>query len=436
MKHELSRLVFVLVLSMVAGLLTGQYFFCLFAGTLIYMVWRLRSLNKLVTRMRRGKRLDLTSTSGLEEDIIYQYESLRHRLKKRKKKLSRYLQRFKETIQTLPDGVIVLSENDEIEGVNLKAEQYLGINHTHDIGLKLVNLIRNPELVRFLKEDLRSEVKPGLRLEMVSPSNRNVYLELRLAPFSGSGKLLVVRDITKLNRINKMRDDFIANASHELRTPLTVISGYLETIEDEITEASPEEKNFRVKQMREQTDKMRLLIDDLLKLSALETTDAIVESRPVRVSDLVNKGIEAAKVIGGDKPRNFIVDLDNKLFIEGSESQIYSAISNVINNAVQHTPEDGEISVKWYAKNGEAVLEVTDTGEGIDAEHIPRITERFYRVDKGRSREKGGTGLGLAIVKHVLSNHGSRLDIESTPGKGTMFRFRFPRPANTVKDSS
>ena len=182
--------------------------------------------------------------------------------------------------------------------------------------------------------------------------------------------------------------------------------------------------------MRKQTERMSRLIEDLLKLSTLETRETPGEREPVRLPDMLNSIIDEARAISGEQKHDFVVEAEPGLWIEGDRNQIYSAVSNVVINAVQHTPDQGKVMLRWYAVEEGAVFEVTDTGEGIDAEHIPRLTERFYRVDRGRSRDKGGTGLGLAIVKHILARHNARLEIESSPGAGSTFRFLFP--ANRV----
>lgn len=434
MRHDIIRVAVILLFSLFVGLVVGRVFLCMSIGLLVYIVWQLRITNNLLNWMRRGKFIKEPQTPGLIEAIARQYNDLKARHKKRKKQLSKYLKRFRETTQALPDAIVVLGEHDEIEWVNEKAEQYLGIYNNRDKGQRLINLIRHPDLVKFIKESDRSAEKTEMRLQLVSPVNKEMHLELRLVFFGKTDKLLMARDITKIYRINRMRKDFIANASHELRSPLTVISGYLESFEDELSADDSEQDTQRVLQMRKQTERMRQLIEDLLKLSSLETTEELGNTETVRIPGIVRNIVEEAMAISSHDSQTISLDLDENLWLEGDRNQIYSAISNIINNAVQHTPAGGKIWVRWFEQEGEGIFEVQDTGEGISSEHIPRITERFYRVDRGRSRQKGGTGLGLAIVKHILANHKSKLEIESKLGEGSLFRFRFPKSLIIHKD--
>jgi two-component system phosphate regulon sensor histidine kinase PhoR len=384
--------------------------------------------------VKNGKSQEPPDVSGLNDEISKQFENLRIRHKKRKKKLSSYLKRFKETTQALPDAVIVLGENFEIEWANSRAKFYLGINHSLDKGQRINNLIRHPSLVNFLKKSSSSIFGTERTLDLASPINNEIHLEIRLVSFGKTGKLLMARDVTKIHRINTMRSDFIANASHELRTPLTVISGYLESFEDEFSEKELIEESHRIKQMRIQAEKMRCLIEDLLNLSSLETNEELGHSLPVSVTDIITNVLHDAREISGMVTHTIITDVNDDLWIKGDRVQIYSAISNIVFNAVQHTPDLGIITIKWCQTNNEGVFEVIDSGEGISQENIPRITERFFRTDSDRSRDKGGTGLGLAITKHILANHKSRLEIESTLGEGSLFRFRIPNSLIVQKD--
>jgi len=434
LKHDIYRVGGVLLISLLIGLVMGRIFTCLFLGLLIYVYWQHQKLRALLDWMRRRRDSEAPYVPGVLDAITNQYEQLRNRHKKSKIKLSTYLQRFKQATQSLPDAVVVLGENDEIEWANSKARDYLGIRNPQDKNQRIVNLIRHPNLARFMKEIDHNDHKFEKSLELISPVNKDMHLELRLVFFGGAGKLLVARDITKIYRINRMRTDFIANASHELRTPLTVISGYLESFEDDYNEIEAPATTARIRQMRKQAERMKRLIEDLLKLSSLETTEHINQREPVRLPDLLNGIIDEARVISGEIKHEFRIQVDPDLWIEGDRNQIYSAIANVVNNAVQHTADKGIITLRWFLGDTGPVFEVIDTGEGISAEHIPRVTERFYRVDSGRSREKGGTGLGLAIVKHILARHNARLEVESEPGKGSTFRFCFPTSLVLRKD--
>jgi len=426
MRQDLYRIAAVLGLSLAIGLLSGHINLCLFIGLLSYGYWEYTALLRLLHWMRRSRPSETPNITGVLEAIARQYEYLRDHHRKQKKKLASFLKRFKEATQALPDAVVVLGTNDEIEWANSKAGEYLGIRNPQDRGQRLVNLFRHPSVVNFMKETRVPGQQREKSLELVSPVDKDVHLELRVVSYGDSGKLLMARDITKIYRVNRMRTDFIANASHELRTPLTVISGYLESFEDGFDDDEVEQTRARIRQMRKQTERMSRLIEDLLKLSTLETRETPGEREPVRLPDMLNSIIDEARAISGEQKHDFVIEAEPGLWIEGDRNQIYSAVSNVVINAVQHTPDQGKVKLRWYADEEGAIFEVTDNGEGIDAEHIPRLTERFYRVDRGRSREKGGTGLGLAIVKHILARHNARLEIESSPGAGSTFRFRFP----------
>ena len=425
----------VLLVSVLAGLISGRLSLCLFLGLLAYSYWQYTSLLRLLAWMRRKQDDFEPEDGGILSAIAMLYDDLRDHHKKQKRRLASYLRRFKEVTQALPDAIVVLGENDEIEWANSRAGIYLGIDYPQDRSQRLINLFRHPRLIKFMKETRAGDKSGENSLELVSPVNSDVHLELRLVSYGDAGNLLVARDITKIYRINRMRTDFIANASHELRTPLTVISGYLESFEEQdFSGDTADQSSAKLLQMRKQTERMRLLIEDLLKLSTLETAESQSRREPVRVPDMLDSIINEARTIDRVQKHHFLVESDKDLWIEGDRNQIYSAVTNLIYNAVQHTHDGGKITIRWYADAHGAVFEVIDTGEGISAEHIPRLTERFYRVDRGRSRDKGGTGLGLAIVKHILVRHNARLEIESSPGVGSTFRFRFPLSKILHKD--
>ena len=434
MKQDFYRVSRVLLVSLIIGLLAGYIFACLFLGLLVYGYREYTTQTKLLKWMHRKRYMDTPTDSGVLGAIAIQYDELRSQHRKQKRRLASYLRQFKEATQDLPDAIVVLGSNDGIEWANSKALEYLGIRHPQDRVQRLINLFRHPSLISFMKETKGKNQTIERSLDLVSPVNQDMNLELRLISYGDSGKLLLGRDTTSIHRVNRMRTDFIANASHELRTPLTVISGYLESFEDDFAEDDSAGHKSKIRQMRKQAERMRRLIDDLLKLSTLETAESQSRRQPVGVPDLLNSIIEEARTLSADQKHQFVLEADSSLWLEGDQNQLYSAISNVIFNSVQHTQNLGKITIRWFIDAQEPVLEVVDTGEGISAEHIQRITERFYRVDSGRSREKGGTGLGLAIVKHILARHNARLEIKSEPGAGSTFRFRFPASLILHKD--
>lgn len=423
MKADLWRSFGVICLCLAIGLLTGQVLLCLALGLLLYLYWQQQTYNQLLKWLRRRSAGELPDLAGTVEEIAHEFDFLRIRHKQRKEKLSGMLKRFQEGTAALPDAVVILGENDVIEWANKKTEKYLSIRWPQDAGQRISNLVRHPDLVAYLATT--EQEHSDSRLELNLAANAGLQLEFRVTPYGDTQRLLVARDITSAARMNKMRKDFIANASHELRTPLTVIVGYLESFEDELRAGDP--RKTQVKQIQVQTARMQGLIDDLLKLAALETTASDIEADDiVKVPALLASICKEAENMSGMLEHSVSIEARAGLWIKGNHNELYSAFSNLIFNAVQYSPAQGHIQIRWYEDSRGAHMEVRDAGDGIAAAHIPRLTERFYRADKGRSRAKGGTGLGLAIVKHVLSGHKARLTIDSALGKGSTFRCSFP----------
>lgn len=430
MREDLWRFTGIFLFSLLFGLLLNQVTVCLTAGLLAFIIWNYRLLQQVHYWLQNKSDTNPPELPGIIDAICREIDFLKGRHKQRTQKLSGFLKRFQDTTSALPDAVVVLGEAGVIEWANDKAKDYLGVCWPQDRRQRIFNLIRNPELHDFMTSE---QGRSGNWLHLESPVNSRQILEIRIVPYGGDRKLLVARDITSIYRNNQMRKDFIANASHELRTPLTVISGYLEGLDDE-PNLLPPELLAQIKQMRRQTGRMQRLIEDLLTLSELETASQYTEGETVWVPDLLFSIYQEAQGLSGLMEHIFYLESDPDLCVRGSQRELYSAFSNLVFNAIQHTPEHGIIKIRWYADADGAHFEVTDNGEGIAPEHIPRITERFYRVDRGRSRVKGGTGLGLAIVKHVLVHHGGKLHIDSHVGKGSTFRCDFPDRITVYKN--
>ena len=391
MKEDLWRLLGVFSLSLLLGLITGQVAVCLVTGLLLLGLWQYQALQQLFHWLQRRKENNPPEMPGIIDDIICEIDFLRRRHRRRKAKLSGFLKRFRDATAALPDATLVLGEFGEIRGANSKAIDYLGIRWPQDKKQRVPNLIRHPDLISFLNDE--KKLVSGKALQLVSPVNAGQTLEIRLVPYGRKQKLLVARDITKIHRIDQMRKDFIANASHELRTPLTVIAGYLEGFDGD-SELCPQEWKLQIGQMRRQTGRMQRLIEDLLMLSALETEVKHTEADMVAVPELLAAIHQEAQALSGAMEHIFYLETEPDLLIKGNQRELGSAFSNLVFNAVQHTPERGVIRIRWYRDAEGVHLAVTDTGTGISPEHLPRLTERFYRVDKGRSRDQGGTGLG------------------------------------------
>jgi two-component system phosphate regulon sensor histidine kinase PhoR len=361
------------------------------------------------------------------------YRALRQEGKKRDA-ISKELELFMEAAQVLPGGIAMLDSGDQLLWCNNTAAAQLGLQSGSDYGLRITNIVRVPGLAAFLQR-----TSPDDTLEYRPADNPGQLLSLKAIPFAALGdgrKLLVSFDITQIERADTMRRDFIANVSHELRTPLTVIHGFLEHMSD--APVGPAEQARRhINLMAQQSDRMLKLVDDLLMLSRLETGDNPNREERVELHGLLQGLAEDARALCEGR-HHIDVAVSEDAAITGSVDELRSAFGNLVSNAVRYTPatpQGGRITLAWRVdEQGRGIFSVADTGIGIAADHIPRLTERFYRVDRGRSRETGGTGLGLAIVKHVLLRHQAVLEIQSTPGVGSEFRIVFP-PWRSVLDA-
>ncbi|HER35039.1 MAG TPA: phosphate regulon sensor histidine kinase PhoR, partial [Halothiobacillaceae bacterium] len=340
---------------------------------------------------------------------------------RRQRRLVRLLKRYHHSAMSVPDAMVVLTEDRQIEWLNLAAVEMLGFGRS-DVGLRVDNLWRAPAFTAWLAEG--GERPP---LEINAPGDESRSLSLRMEPYGSDRYLLIGRDVTALHRLQGVRQDFVANVSHELRTPLTVLAGYVETLLD--TEEGQDPQMARILgNMHQQADRMRRIVEDLLLLSRLETSQPDAELfEPIDMRDMIEPILDDARLISGEEGHRIESDLDGDMMVWGVPRELQSALSNLVFNAVKYTPAGGRVLVRWKRDDqGRPVFSVHDSGIGIEARHIPRLTERFYRIDVGRSRSRGGTGLGLAIVKHVALRHAARLEIESTPGRGSCFCVIFP----------
>lgn len=332
------------------------------------------------------------------------------------------LDRFRRAAEALPDGVMILDGHRAIEWMNLQAEACLGLKGSIDTGSRITHLLREPEFLEYLD----SPDHRGVPLELRTQRNPGRTLQVQAAPFAAGRTLLLVRDVTQLQKLATMRRDFVANVSHELKTPLTVTLGFVETALDALQDTPPQEIAQYLQTAIEQAQRMQQLIDDLLTLSSLETDSPPPLEDPVDVAALLTEVRQEVEALSAGRHR---ISLENQgpRGLLGSARELRSAFSNLAGNAVRYTPDGGEIVLRWSGEDeAGGRFSVRDSGIGIAREHLPRLTERFYRVDRGRSREAGGTGLGLAIVKHVLERHQAVLQIESEPGQGSRFSAVFP----------
>jgi two-component system phosphate regulon sensor histidine kinase PhoR len=416
--YVLVRLVLIIGAAVGAGLIFGYPLAWVLGSLIAYLGWHLYHLYLLERWLRIGGRQPPRDAPGIWGTVYAELYHLRSRHRERKKRLSRLVKEFRKSTKALPDAIVVLNADHEIAWVNRSAGDLLGLTKG-DRGQPVDNLIRDPVFVDRLRSGGLSR---PVRIQ--SPAQRDVSLMLQEFPYGKRQRLLIGKNVTAEERLEKVRRSFVANASHELRSPLTVVSGYLESLieDDEL----PEGWRDPVLEMGKQTGRMHAIIEDLLTLSRLETAEAEAEREPVDVAGMLALVRKDALSSSGH-PCSIELQLDCSSGLLGAESEIYSVISNLVSNALKYTPPEGTVAMRWWCDDLGAHFSVTDTGVGIPAEAIPRLTERFYRVDKGRERSSGGTGLGLAIVKHALQRHGAVLEIESELGAGSRFVCHFPK---------
>ena len=417
---ELGILSGIAILGSVPGLLLENWQIALLVPLSVYFLWHLFNLVRLRRLLRLHKRLRSPYPPGIWGEVYHQVSTLQKRGRTRKQRLSRFATRFREAAAALPDAAVIIGQYREVEWANPAALRLLGSTWQEMQGKSLLKIIAHPILEEYLQQADFS--RP---LELSPPNNKGVVISLRVTPFGRTQHYLIMaRDITQLYHLNQTRRDFVSNVSHELRTPLTVISGFLETLVHSDKKLTDHRRALQL--MHQQTGRMEVIIADLLTLSRLEMEEDERTQEPVAVPLLLQSIASEARALSGVNQHVLDVQSTPTLWMLGNELELRSAFSNLIFNAVRHTPQRSEITVSWKESADNLCLSISDTGEGIAAIHIPRLTERFYRVDSGRSRQSGGTGLGLAIVKHVLHRHGGELRIESQAGKGSTFSCYFP----------
>ena len=418
--QELWRITLLVAAAFLIGALAGHITAFLFLALFAYLAWHLINLYRLERWLRESKKLQPPEAGGIWGGVFNHIYRLQQRNRKRKRKLAAMLNRFQESTAALPDGTVVLSPAGEIEWYNDAAHRLLGLRSPQDVGQRIDNLVRHPAFTDFfVKGDYSTAV------EFPSPSDPEVRVSVLVVPYGKDQRLLIARDVTRLQRLEQIRRDFVANVSHELRTPLTVLRGFLETLRDGAG-TDPREWQRSLQLMEQQATRMQRIVNDLLLLSRLETEKEEPPRKRVAMPELLAAIVNEARVVSGERAHAITLEAEPGLYLNADEDGLRSAFSNLVLNAVQYTPDRGRITIRWYADEAGAHLEVADTGVGIAAHHIPRLTERFYRVDVARSRQSGGTGLGLAIVKHVLNRHQARLRVASELGKGSTFICDFP----------
>ncbi|AKH69902.1 phosphate regulon sensor kinase PhoR [Spongiibacter sp. IMCC21906] len=391
----------------------------LFIATIITCGWLLRQLQKLSDWLQTSVDSEPPEAIGMWGQVLDNIYDLHKQSRQDNSRLIAMIDYLRSSFASMSDAVVMLDAAGNIEWCNLAALDLLGLRQEEDIGRQLVNLLRTPVFLRYFEaNDFKAP------LEMYSPVNGHIHLSVSVSYFGQGNRLLFARDVTRTHRLEKMRKDFVANVSHELRTPLTVINGYLETFAEHGGENPRWDR--AIKQMLQQSKRMHNLIQDLMLLSRLETLPAAAEQETIKLRSLMEMiAEELAAAAKGD--RIVTIECDEAVHLKGSYAELRSAFSNLAVNAARYTEDGDRITLRWYQDAQNGFFEVEDSGIGIEPQYIPRLTERFYRVEESRSIDTGGTGLGLAIVKHVLIRHRAELRIHSVISVGSRFTCVFPK---------
>ena len=402
------------LVGLIAGATWGWGSFS--AALLLVLFWHTRHLARLERWLADPVAGAVPEGQGIWDEVLGSLHRLERETAKREHDLSEALAHMRRAVQALPDGVVILDGANRIEWFNRTAAAQLQLDQRTDLGQGIGNLIREPEFLEYLEGAHEEPVR-------IARDDQRRALSLQLISFGQSQRILLSRDVTQAERVETMRRDFVANVSHELRTPLTVLVGFLETIHN--LKLDPQRQRDYIGMMQEQASRMQRIIEDLLTLSALDSAPPATADRHVPVQPLLARLKADAEALSAGR-HTIAIDVEENQDLLGVESELASAFGNLVSNAIRYTPAGGKVTLAWRESEDGARFSVEDTGIGIEAEHIPRLTERFYRVDRSRSRETGGTGLGLAIAKHALARHDASLEVESTPGKGSRFSARFP----------
>jgi two-component system phosphate regulon sensor histidine kinase PhoR len=405
------------------GWLYGEFTLGLLAAALVNLALLVRNLIRFERALHDNEFDAIGYGEGIWQQIFSRYKYERDRGDDYKKQHRRLIKEIQKSTNAMPDGAVVIDSQNEIVTCNRAAKRLVGLKRKKDRGQRLDNILRDPALTKLLHEDDATRTA-----DIQSPLNENEWLNCRVVPYGADQKLVLIRDVTDRIVLNKIRRDFVANASHELRSPLTVISGYLESFGED--DSVPADLRQPLAQMQGQARRMTAIIRDLLELSRLEGDSKAAMDSEIEVGLLISTTQEA--FASGINVPSIVTNIESTARLLGAESEIDSVLHNLVSNAVRHTPADGQVDIIWRSDDEGGDLIVRDNGEGIAEEHIARLTERFFRVDRGRARGEGGFGLGLAIVKHAVERHDGELLISSEPGKGSEFRCHFPKSRLSV----
>lgn len=422
MRQDIWKICVALLAALALGLSSGFTLQALLVASLSCLAWLLYRLHRLYKWVINRSNEPPSEYDGMLYVIYCEIHRRNKKYKARKRQLTKHLKQFRNAVAVIPESIILLDHTGKIEWANSKTQHMLGIQWPRDAGIRFTDLVRDQRCIDLLQD---VDGNPN-GVEITSPVNRELTLNFNCARYADDKmSMIIVRDVSHLIKVNRLHKNFVANVSHELKTPLTVLKGYLEIMSQHPD--LPANLQPPVNQMTAQSDRMQMIVKDLLYLAKLEDRSYITDHEPVDITRLVNTIIESIQPIIERKRHKIDLDIDYRLKLLGSEGQLSSAFANLINNACAYTDDGGVINIGWRACKGGAEFSVKDNGTGIEAAHLPQLTRRFYRVDDDRSRDSGGTGLGLAIVKHVLQRHNAELKITSSVGMGSEFRCIFPQ---------
>ena len=421
-RQALTFIVFVIILTLFLWAAAGALPAAIVFGALLFLRWifYVRNLVKLGYWLENPEARNVPEGEGPWEDVFARLNKMVREHRKERTKRAAALHDLEQATSALPEGVVSLDKTDHIEWCNPLAERHLGLDSARDLGQQITYLVRQPEFVEYLAA--KNFTDPLL---LHGPRQDDLVLSCKLVGYSSNKKLLVTRDVTRFEHIETMRRDFVANVSHELLTPLTVVNGFVETMQD-MPSLENDMARRALPMMGEQTMRMTHLVGDLLTLSKLEDRLNVLKEEVLDVPKMLPGCYQVGLVLSAGKHQLKLEMLSESKLL-GCAEELRSAFGNLISNAIRYTPPGGEIVMRWQVQDdGQPVFSVQDSGIGIEPQHIPRLTERFYRVDSSRSRATGGTGLGLAIVKHIATRHQAHLEISSVEGKGSTFSIVFP----------
>ena len=421
LRTEIYRITFIALVTLILGFFTQQLIACILVAGTLYAAWLLLQIRHFYQWLENSDDNKLPDTNGIWGDIFDAIYRVRQKNINSHHQLSKQLQRSVDIMDSMRDGVVIVNEDGGIDSFNKSAAHLLDLNSNTDLGQPVLSLIRDPRFVKFFE---RGDYDDDINIP--SPRKIGLTLSFQVSEFGKRERIVLVRDITRLKNLEQMRRDFVANVSHELRTPLTVLTGYLETLYD-YKDTIDQRWHKPLEQMQHHATRLENIVNDLMMLARLENEEPSTDTLAVDIGPILARIGDSAVALGKDKGVEVFCEGDESLALNGSLKELESAFSNLVYNAVKYgNNTQAKVWIRWGLDAQGGFVSVKDNGVGIDPVHIPRLTERFYRVDTSHSRETGGTGLGLAIVKHILMRHDSELSIQSELGKGSTFTCRFP----------